>query len=91
MTDQKILMEAIEQSGTTQMELAEKLGVARSTVSTNLRRDNMGLDIFVHYLNVMGYAVCVGKKEGGFFLPEWEVEPGNTTPRKNRAEKIAKK
>lgn len=76
MQDKEILKEALRKTGKKQATIAEELGVNKSTVSTNLRRDNMGVDIFVKYLNVLGYTVMVGEKEGGMFIPEWELESG---------------
>lgn len=76
MIDTKILAEAMKKSGKKQYELAEHFGVNKSTISTNLRRDNMSLDVFVKYLNAMGYTVMVGTKADETFVPEWEVESG---------------
>ena len=89
MIDKEILAQAMESRGVTQSELAVKAGVSRSTISTNIRRDNMGLDVFVNYLNLLGYSVVVCDKENGKLIPVWELEPGNTTPRPNRAIKTA--
>ena len=73
MTDKEILRKALEEANLTQTELAGMVGVSRASVSTNIRRDNMGLDIFVHYLNLMGYVVFVGEKRENMFFPKWEA------------------
>lgn len=70
--DKTILKEAMRSRQMTQAELAEQLNVNQSTVSTNMRRDRMGLDVFVKYLDSMGYDVAIvdrnDKKE------KWIVE-----------------
>ena len=73
MQDKEILKAALAGSGKKQIELARTLGVNQATVSTNLRRDKMGVDIFVKYLNIMGYTVMVGEDKNGQFEPKWEV------------------
>lgn len=74
MTGKAVLKEALKESKMKQIDLAEHFGVNKATVSTNLRRDNIGLDVFVRYMDAMGYAVMVGKKENDSFVPMWELE-----------------
>lgn len=59
MKDKKILKEAIKSRQMTQADIAEHLNVNQSTVSTNMRRDRMGLDVFVKYLDFMDYDVAI--------------------------------
>lgn len=77
MTDKEILAAALEKTGKKQADIAREFGVSRSTVSTNLRRDNMGVGVFIKYLNHFGYTVMVGEKNGDEFTPIWELEQGD--------------
>ena len=87
MLAQNILSEAMDKRNVKQVEFAEKLGVNKSTVSTTLRRDNMGVDTFVKYMNELGFTVYAGENKDGAFCPEWEVTPGNTDKRSVRNKK----
>ena len=70
----KILREALQQSGMRQMDIAEKFGLTTPTVSANMRRDRMSMDVFVSYLEAMGFSVFVGKMDGEVFEPMWKVD-----------------
>ena len=74
MNDKEILQEALKASGMKQIDLAELFAVNKSTVSTNLRRENMSVKVLAKYLSAMGYSVMVGKKDGDNFIPQWELE-----------------
>lgn len=74
MTDKEILAAALGTTKKKQADIARELGVSRSTVSTNLRRDNMGVGVFNKYLNHFGYTIMVGEKNGDKFTPIWELE-----------------
>ena len=74
MKDTDILAAAMKESGIKQADLATHFGVNKSTVSTNLRRDRMSIDIFVSYLDAMGFSVVIGKKNKEEFVPMWELE-----------------
>ena len=74
MTDREILVAALDESGMKQADLARTLNVSRPTVSTNMRRENMGVRVFVRLLRVMGYSVYVGKGNGNAFVPQWKLK-----------------
>ena len=74
MTDKEILAAALEESGMKQADLARTLNVSRPTVSTNMRRENMGVRVFVRLLRVMGFAVYVGKEKGETLKPFWKLK-----------------
>lgn len=74
MNSTDVMAAALKESGLKQMDLAEILKVNRSTISTNMRRDNIGINVFIRLLNTMGYTVMVGQKEGEMFFPKWEVK-----------------
>ena len=72
-TNQEILKLALAESGKRQVDLAEELHVNQATISTNMRRDRMGMDVFVRLLNAMGYSVVVGKETEDGFEAKWTV------------------
>lgn len=74
MTDKEVLKEALDKCGKSQADLARYMGVNRSTISTNLRRDNISVDVFARMLTAMGYTVMVGRAENGTFVPMWQVD-----------------
>lgn len=74
MDGKTILKEALQETGMKQADLAEHFGLTVSTVSQNMRRDRISLDVFVSYLNAMGYSVMVCKEsKQGKLTPEYEV------------------
>lgn len=81
MNGKTILKDALERSGMKQSDLARKFNLSMPTISANMRRDRISLDVFVNYLNAMGYSVFVGTKTGEMFVPEWEVEEDRKTQR----------
>ncbi len=87
MNHKEILTQALERCGINQAQLAEKLNVSKSTISTTMRRDHIGLDVFVKYMNAMGFEVYAGEKIGGMFQAEWDLVPGNDDKRAFRAKK----
>ena len=74
--DVKILKEAMKNRSMKQLDLAEKMGVFQSTISTNLRRDRIGLDVFVKMLNTMDYDVIVADRRTGEGI--WKVSAKQT-------------
>ena len=74
MDGKAILKEALDEIDMNQSQLAREMGVARPTMSTSLRRDNISLDLFTRILTAMGYAVMVGRTENGTFVPMWQVD-----------------
>ena len=74
MTNKEILREALKESGMKQIDIAKKLRVNTSTVSTNMRRDHMSVDVFLRLLGVMGYKVAVYKETDARMEPKWVVE-----------------
>ena len=76
MTDKEILQAALKESGMKQADIAKKLGVNKSTVSTNMRRDHMSVDVFLKLLEVMGYKVAVFK-ESEEDVRRWIVKRGD--------------
>lgn len=74
MDSKEILKQALEGSGMNQAQLAKKMDVARPTMSTSLRRDNIGLDLFAKILSAMGYTMYVGTGEDEQFQPMWKVD-----------------
>ena len=73
MKDTEILKAAMAEANMKQIDLANQFGVNKATVSTNLRRDRMSVDVFATYLNAIGYTVYVGKMKERAFVPEWEL------------------
>ena len=66
-TTKKVMKLAVKDSGVRQMELAERLNMAQASVSGNINRTKIGMDVFVKIVNAMGYAVMIGEKtENGF-------------------------
>lgn len=69
----KIMRDALKESGILQTELAEKLHITQASISGNMNRTKIGMDVFVRMLEGMGYNVVVGKKTADGFEPIWEV------------------
>lgn len=61
----KILKEAMSERGIGQKELAERMRVNQSTISTGLRRDRIGLGVFAKMLSEMEYDVAVIDRKTG--------------------------
>ena len=57
----EILRSVMVVTGTKQVDIAARMGILQSSVSGNLNRRRMGLDVFERMLQVMGYTVAVGK------------------------------
>lgn len=87
MIDKDIMREALIESGINQSKLAEMMKVNRTTISSTIHRDNMGVDVFVKYMNALGYDVVVGKNGEDGFDKKWDVTPGNADMRANRNRK----
>ena len=68
-----ILQKAKEESGTTQKALSERLGMLQTSVSAGFAREHISLELFCKYLDGMGYAVAVIKKDTGNV--RWVVDP----------------
>ena len=73
-TAKKAMREALKGSGMKQTELAEELGITQASVSSNMNRSKVGIDVFLEMTGAMGYTTCLGKKENGKFVPIWELE-----------------
>ena len=69
----EIMRQAKEESGTTQKELAERLGMLQTSVSAGFAREHISLELFSKYMNGMGYAVAVINKKDGHV--RWVVDP----------------
>lgn len=72
MEDKQILFAAMHTRGITQVQLAEKLGIKQSSLSGNMNRTRMGLDVFVKTLNALGYDVVVTDRSTG--EKNWKVK-----------------
>ena len=72
MTDRDIMISAMNERKTFQKDLAEKMGVNQSTISTNMRRDKIGLNVFAKLLDALGYDVAVVDRNTG--KVKWTVE-----------------
>ena len=70
--DKAILKEAMAARGITQKALGERIGMLQTSLSANLRRDRMSLDMFVKLLGGMGYDVAVVDRKDGSV--RWIVE-----------------
>ena len=57
----EILRWVMAVTGTKQVDIAAQLGILQSSVSGNLNRRKMGLDVFERMLQVMGYTVAICK------------------------------
>ncbi len=68
----EILKEATKESGTTQKELGERIGMSQTSVSAGLARERVSLEMFSRLLSGMGYAVAVIDKENG--AVRWVVD-----------------
>ena len=68
----EILRMAKDSKGFRQTELAEKLGMAQASLSGNMNRSRIGLDVFAKLLDAMGYDVTIVDRESGKEL--WKVE-----------------
>ena len=73
LSDKAILRAALKERGTTQMELAERIGVRQNSLSAKMTRDRMSLDAFREVLNMMGYDVAVIDRDNGEV--RWVVDP----------------
>lgn len=79
--DSEVIRTVMADSGTTQTELAEKLGYeGQSAVSQITNRKRSSLDKVVAALNAMGYSVVVkrGREELFEVRTEWKVEKRET-------------
>ena len=69
----EIMRKAKEESGTTQKDLAERLGMLQTSVSAGFAREHISLELFCKYMDGLGYAVAVvGKQDGDV---RWIVDP----------------
>ena len=68
----EILRMAKDERGVRQTELAERLGMAQASLSGNMNRPRIGLDVFAKLLDAMGYDVTIVDRESGKEL--WKVE-----------------
>lgn len=70
--DKKILRAAMRERNMKQTELGEKLGMLQSSVSGNLNRTRMGLDVFVKMLKALDYDVVIADHKTGETV--WQVK-----------------
>ena len=68
------MKEAIKSTGVKQYELAERLGIKQASLSGNINRQRVSVDVMVSIMEALGYTLVVGKKEGNIFTPIWELE-----------------
>ena len=61
----EILKASIKERKITQVELADRLGIRQSSLSGNINRRRMSLEVFSEILNVMDYDVAVVDRESG--------------------------
>jgi len=66
-----VLRAAIKARGMMQMDLADRLGVLQSSISGNINRKRMGLEVFGTMLDAMNYDVAVVDRETGEVM--WKV------------------
>lgn len=71
MDNGELLKAAMKERGMMQVDLADKLGVLQSSISGNINRKRMGLDVFCTMLNAMDYDVAVVDRETGEIM--WKV------------------
>ena len=68
----EILKAAKDSKGIKQADLAARLGMAQPSLSGNMNRTRIGLDVFARMLDAMGYDVIVKDRDSGKDL--WKVE-----------------
>ena len=66
-----ILKNAMKSRSMMQIDLADKLGVLQSSISGNINRKRMSLEVFNTMLNAMDYDVAVVDRETGEVM--WKV------------------
>ena len=71
MGHKEILRAAMDTKGMKQTILAERMGVKQTSISSGMRRDKIGLDVFAKMLGEMGYDVLIVDKETG--ETQWRV------------------
>lgn len=72
MEEGEILKTSVKERKITQVELADRLGIRQSSLSGNINRRRMSLEVFSTILNAMGYDVAVVDRETGEV--KWKVE-----------------
>ena len=72
MEEGEILKASVKERKITQVELADRLGIRQSSLSGNINRRRMSLEVFSTILNAMGYDVAVVDRETGEV--KWKVE-----------------
>ena len=72
MEEGDILKASVKERKITQVELADRLGIRQSSLSGNINRRRMSLEVFSTILNAMGYDVAVVDRETGEV--KWKVE-----------------
>ena len=74
MDEKEILRAAVREKGTTQTEVAGRMGMRQNALSAKMTRERMSLDTFREVLNLLGYDVAVIDRENGEV--RWVVDPG---------------
>ena len=69
--ENKIIRVAMKERGVVQVELAKRLGILQSSLSGNINRTRMSLDVFNTMLNAMDYDVAVVDRTTGEV--KWKV------------------
>lgn len=59
-----IIRAAMEDTGTLQQDLGEKLGLKQNSVSSTITRPNISLNKFVTVMEALGYDIIVRPKDG---------------------------
>lgn len=72
MEEGAILKASIKERGISQVELADRLGIRPSSLSGNINRRRMSLEVFGEVLNALEYDVAVVDRNTGEIM--WKVE-----------------
>ena len=72
MEDKKILFAAMHERGAKQTQLAHKLGMQQASLSGNMNRTRIGLEVFTKILNALEYDVVVTDRATGENV--WKVK-----------------
>ena len=70
----KVLRMAMQERGLTQVDLADKMGMKQPSISGNINRKRMGLDVFMSILDCMEYDVMIVDRQTGELM--WKVDNG---------------
>ena len=68
----QVIKEALKERGMMQVDLADRLGVLQSSISTSINRKHLGLDVFTKLLDAMDFDVAAVDRKTGEVM--WKVE-----------------